>query len=711
MLLKISGKILEEGSGRPLAGLTVHAMDADFLFDDQLGEAVSGEDGAFSMQVEDQAAKDRPGDRADVYLVVKSAAGNTLKSTRDDTRFDCEGEVHIDVAVPRDALSDTGETGTDDGGSEEKRDRFASWTWRPGFDASNPVVKTLTEDLAKSSSVLELMKKYLEQLNRDPSPSGPCFQKLEKLFDLGRTPESLDGHFYGVPIGIKSGDLGAPLHSYGNFLGWLWGKTLADQCPWAGKSFSLAEGKEKSVKTIRGFDPEGPFSLGINHFCKMDLKVLSKISFGFLTWWLDLDLASETARSLFGHERESGFFVSHKARSVFPGADREVLRLNYRFKDLENRPPLRWLVDEVVEIARGFYLGQLLFATRRLQYDFDPELDEKNHQYAHFGYFVLFDDAWNSEARRLFPHLQIPVLAPGVFAAKRDVDTSAPKFSTFALEDPVPPGADDELFAHVKKDLKKQKTILHLLKFYSDNLQGDFDNESPYFRRLGEIFHRGVGFGEIDGFYRGALVTWRSHAFLKFFDFNVINAAWMKVGRFFSTWTGKCFEPVDKKKLAYYTDGREKGEVPTFWGANTQALRTPKEIFTGKLMKAANVWSERVPAKEARENGYDLKNFFYVARRAESINDNHKGKKIFQLNYRWPKLETLPPDCYCIDELVRIADGLYMGQLMYSTQPFRKYDPDENPEAYKYRNFGYFLLMDDEWTRIRLDIGFDLENF
>ena len=532
MLLKISGEIMEEGSRRPIEGLTVQAMDADFLFDDLLGEAVSGADGSFSMRVDDRAAKDLPGDRADVYIVVKSAAGKTLKTTRDDTRFDCEGEVRIDVEIPR-ALSDTVEIGDEGEISEKKPGRFASWTWRPDFDASEPIVETLTEDLAQSSSVLELMKNYLEQLNQDPSPSGPCFEKLEKLFDLGRAPESMDGHFYGVPIGIKSGGLGASLENYGNFLGWLWGRTLADQCPWAGKSFSLVEGKEKSVKTIRGFEPEGPFSLGINHFRKMDLKVLNKVSFAFLTWWLGLDLASESARSLFGHEREGGFFVSRKARSVFPGTDREVLRLNYRFKEMENRPPLRWLVDELVEIAQGLYLGQLLFATRRLQYDFEPDLDEKNYGYAHFGYFVLFDDTWNIEARRLFSHLQIPVQAPGVFAGKSEVDAGAPKFSTFAFEKPLAPGADDELFAHVKKDMEKQKTLLHLLKFYSDNLQGDFDNESPYFRKLGEIFHRGVGFGEIDGFYRGALVTWRSHALSRFFDFNVINAAWMKGRPFF----------------------------------------------------------------------------------------------------------------------------------------------------------------------------------
>jgi hypothetical protein len=60
--------------------------------------------------------------------------------------------------------------------------------------------------------------------------------------------------------------------------------------------------------------------------------------------------------------------------------------------------------------------------------------------------------------------------------------------------------------------------------------------------------------------------------------------------------------------------------------------------------------------------------------------------------------------------LVRIADGLYLGHLMYATDIVKPYDPEEDPTAYKYKLFGYFLLMDEEWHQIRLRIGFDLDN-
>jgi hypothetical protein len=56
---------------------------------------------------------------------------------------------------------------------------------------------------------------------------------------------------------------------------------------------------------------------------------------------------------------------------------------------------------------------------------------------------------------------------------------------------------------------------------------------------------------------------------------------------------------------------------------------------------------------------------------------------------------------------VKIAEGLYLGQLIYATELLKKFDPKEDPSAYKYRLFGYFLLMDEDWQRRRLAIGFD----
>lgn len=89
----------------------------------------------------------------------------------------------------------------------------------------------------------------------------------------------------------------------------------------------------------------------------------------------------------------------------------------------------------------------------------------------------------------------------------------------------------------------------------------------------------------------------------------------------------------------------------------------------------------------------------FIAGKAKSVDPKNPDKEVFQLNYRWKKLENLPPNKYLIDEIVLIADGLYLGQLLYATEHLLEdYDPERSPHEYKYENFGYFLLMDDEWN-------------
>jgi len=87
---------------------------------------------------------------------------------------------------------------------------------------------------------------------------------------------------------------------------------------------------------------------------------------------------------------------------------------------------------------------------------------------------------------------------------------------------------------------------------------------------------------------------------------------------------------------------------------------------------------------------------------------NGQRKKVFQFHYRYPMIGGLVPIGYCLDELVEIADGLYLGQLIYATALDRPFHSSVDPTDYKYQLFGYFLLMDDDWQRHRLAIGLDL---
>ncbi len=88
-------------------------------------------------------------------------------------------------------------------------------------------------------------------------------------------------------------------------------------------------------------------------------------------------------------------------------------------------------------------------------------------------------------------------------------------------------------------------------------------------------------------------------------------------------------------------------------------------------------------------------------------NGKEAKKKVFQFQYRYPMIGGPAPIGYCLDELVEIADGLFLGQLIYSTALDLTFHSSVDPQEYKYQLFGYFLLLDDDWQRHRLAIGLD----
>jgi hypothetical protein len=101
--------------------------------------------------------------------------------------------------------------------------------------------------------------------------------------------------------------------------------------------------------------------------------------------------------------------------------------------------------------------------------------------------------------------------------------------------------------------------------------------------------------------------------------------------------------------------------------------------------------------------------FLGVSDRESILPMNNGGikKKVFQFQYRFPMIGGPAPIGYCLDELVEIADGLFLGQLIYATNLSLPFQSGVDPEKYGYQLFGYFLLMDDDWQRHRLAIGLD----
>jgi hypothetical protein len=709
MILHISGSVRELETGRPVRGITVEAYDADALHDDLLGRTETDDDGHYDVPTKSRVGFFR--ERPDAYILLKDGNGRTLKSTRSAHLRDIEEDVVIDVPISCYKLRDAGLLKEDEMPPElanvNPRPELSRWSFRP--ESGDPVFSDIERDLLAKSSLLELLADYMRSLRTSPDNQAPALLRMAKLFSLGLTPKEVQGHHYGVALGLRVSPEKHPLSHLDNVIGLLWGATLEEESPWVGKTFERLT--EDRLRTLTGqvADPARPSFLGINHFNRLDWHPANVVTYHALTFWLNLHDATVGERSLYAYDRCGGNFISGQAPSVCAETPRDVFSLNYRWPSMHNRPPLSWLVDELVQIGDGLYLGQLLFATKRLLAGYDPSRDPADYGYNHMGYFALWDARWNAEARRLFPFLEIPVTAPGLVGPNPITLSSAPTYATLKCEMPVPAFCNDEVFAQVQTDLHKQETVLHLLKSYSDELQDKQDNNSVYFTRLQELFNRGAPVHEMKGFYRGALVSWHGSGLFDLFKTNALDKIWGYAARY-STWTGKRFDSISAQQLAEFTGGFEKGTVPTAWGSNTQSLRTMRERELGKAMELAHLWSQPATPEEATLLGYDLKNFFFIAREATSLNPNNLGKRIYQFNYRWPKLRTIPPDCFCIDEVVEIADGLFLGQLMYATDWLKTYDPARPPSDYKYGQFGYFLLMTEDWHQIRLRIGFDLEN-
>lgn len=579
-------------------------------------------------------------------------------------------------------------------------------------EVEDDIVKQIKADLQGKNSILEMMKEYTLALKGTLDNDALPFRKLHRLFQLGSTPDALNGHYYGIVPGLRTGDLHGVAADIGNVVGSVWGVAISDAVPWVGKSFEPMSEDERT--RIGGDSLKGDFKVcrGINHFHVIKDAPLNVAANKLLTFMWGLKKVPEAERQRFGHERNGGHFAAYRSFSIHKSTPKEVFCLNYRFPALGNVFPLIYLIDEMVEIADSLYLGQVIFATARLLKQYDPALDPKKYRYQHFGYFLLLGEGWNEEARRFFPYLDIPTAGGGVTG-----DTVSPilrqempkKFTTLTLADPPDCAVDPGILNEIRKDISEAGSIIHMFKSYSDTLQRTPTTQSPPFTKLRTLFNAGAGPVNMDGFFRGALISFQSHELLAAFNINTLNKAWRGL-RHLSPWTGKRFDPVDKARLAELTEGYEKHDVPTFCGSNTVVFRTPMEKMIKAVMKTAGVWMEDASEEEQRLYGYQKLTYFFIGKQTKSILTEDEGKPVFQFNYRWKPLKNLPPDNYCVDQIVQIAEGLYLGELIYATDWLEAWNPQTDSSAYKYRIFGYFLLMDEEWHAQRLQIGFDLDN-
>ncbi len=568
-------------------------------------------------------------------------------------------------------------------------DRFVRLTLNPLCSAHDPVIASIQKELEGYDSVLSLLEFYQDELKKDPDTGSPYYAKLERLFACGIAPEAMEGFFYGLTIYLKKGE-----HPGGEFLNSLWGYSLAPVSPWVGKFLRPAHSRDLELYTQGAEKGDIPTFIGINCFQEYPSSFLNRLSMSVLSFWLNLKAAPSDEKKRYGYDKKGGLFVARKATSIDPDTKgKEVFQLNYRWRYLKNPPPVRYLVDEMVEIADGLYQGKLVYATRKLTSTYDPAESATEYGYQNYGYFLLMTEDWHEMRCDRAPRKA----SPSGPSAKE-------KLQHFTFLDAC---KDDPQIMQIRNELVEYGTVLDLLKFYSAGLGKNPSTESPYFQKLQKIFSCGKAPVYMEGYLHGAVVAFRNEGFLKFFDLNTLNLKW-PLARLFSPWTGKTFEPIQPGKLQEVTQGLESGSVPTFWGANTYSIRWPAAKMAVETMRTLGIELEKASYQEIRAHDYDEKGFFFIAHRARSVNPVNHGRTVFQFNYRWPRLKTFPPDNYCMDEVVEIAQGLYLGQLNYATNLALPYEPSLDPTSYRYKNFGFFLLMDEDWQKRREEISFDI---
>jgi len=235
----------------------------------------------------------------------------------------------------------------------------------------------------------------------------------------------------------------------------------------------------------------------------------------------------------------------------------------------------------------------------------------------------------------------------------------------------------------------------------------------------------------------------------------VLASSWNATFAQSTLWTGKTFESIKKDTLKDVLENRDKA----FTKYNNEATRVGRNFFRHPIdpnpLEAAGLpllsvlWNLKDRPVSTNEKGFlstlSLKHLesekvipyqktggYFLATGSRSVLSILNGKNVYQLDYRWGALRARFPMTNLIDELVKIDEGIYLGQLVLATKNFsvgtveiplpgdkskifsfgREYDPfddreglvekiietftGDNDEAvdYGYQHNGYFLMLE-----------------
>ncbi len=447
---------------------------------------------------------------------------------------------------------------------------------------SRAVEKVLAEDMMHD--VFQMLGDFHRILadNRRRDSWDEIFEKLDVLFKCGRFA-MLDGPMIGITMAIRDSDY---FRDTARFFGknrsiianieWMataWNATFAGSGIWMGKTFEPASKEAFAAKcgedaeTMKAYDPDTA-RIGRNFFREpenpdslqgLGIPVLTRL-------WHLKDRPKDVHSDSFGgalltgnlekekgipYSKTGGIFLALPGKSVVADVrGKQVYQLNYRWPLLEPAFPITRLVDELVQIAEGVYLGRLVMATRHYSLGtlrislfgdhewgmgeaYRPDRNPAEYGYQNNGYFLMIDTAFAKDVYddRAFPYLRPRRGEIGYAELGYDMISAAPavpkreapgrtcfevsdwaegwkanptlreKFTVFCLE-PSPKGSAD---GDVRELLRDGESILQMLQRVQKEITTAtlFDDHVRQFEKLNRLFRCGVPPRIVDGMFQG----------------------------------------------------------------------------------------------------------------------------------------------------------------------------------------------------------------
>ena len=106
--MRVIGTVVEEESGKPLAGLQVRAFDKDILFDDKLGVSITDATGSFRINYSQLDFSSFLGTETtpELYIRIYDATGKKLLFTSEKAiRNEPQVEERYDIKIPKAKLA------------------------------------------------------------------------------------------------------------------------------------------------------------------------------------------------------------------------------------------------------------------------------------------------------------------------------------------------------------------------------------------------------------------------------------------------------------------------------------------------------------------------------------------------------------------------------------------------------------------------------